>query len=72
MTEKCMLITGEMLFFHLNHLLLTGFPQVIGCVDGTQIRISTPKANESDYVNRKDFNSLNVQVLIKTCIYMYI
>lgn len=50
-------ITGEMLFFHLNHLLLTGFPQVIGCVDGTQIRISTPKANEAGYVNRKDFQS---------------
>lgn len=45
-----------------------GFPKVLGCVDGTQIRISTPTANEADFVNRKGFHSLNVQVLfINVC-----
>nr|XP_034324835.1 putative nuclease HARBI1 [Crassostrea gigas] len=42
---------------------VAGFPKVIGCVDGTQIRISTPTANEADYVNRKGFHSLNVQMV---------
>lgn len=37
--------------------------KVLGCVDGTQIRISTPTANEADFVDRKGFQTLNVQVL---------
>ena len=37
------------------------FPGVIGCIDGTQIRIIAPSKNESDFVNRKGFHSLNVQ-----------
>lgn len=32
-----------------------GFLKVLGCVDGTQIRISTPSANEADFVDRKGF-----------------
>jgi len=40
---------------------LAGFPNVLGCVDGTQIPILAPKVNEHVYVCRKGFHSLNVQ-----------
>ncbi|XP_052285788.1 putative nuclease HARBI1 [Dreissena polymorpha] len=42
---------------------IAGFPQVVGVVDGTHIRIQAPSANEDDYVNRKGFHSLNVQMI---------
>ncbi|XP_046585276.1 putative nuclease HARBI1 [Haliotis rubra] len=42
---------------------IAGFPKVLGCVDGTQIRIASPKVNEADFVNRKGFHSLNVQMV---------
>ena len=32
-----------------------GFPSVIGCVDGTHIRIQAPHEHENGYVNRKGF-----------------
>ena len=38
-----------------------GFPQVIGCVDGTHVRIIAPIADEPAYVNRKHYYSINVQ-----------
>ena len=37
------------------------FPCVIGCVDGTHIRIQVPNEHENAYVNRKGFHSINVQ-----------
>ena len=40
-----------------------GLPGVIGCVDGTQIRIQGPTENENNYVNRKGFHSINVQAI---------
>lgn len=40
---------------------IAGFPNVIGCIDGTQIPIYTPKSNEHLYVCRKGFHSINVQ-----------
>ena len=36
-------------------------PGVIGCIDGTHIRIIAPSNNENDFVNRKGFDSINVQ-----------
>ncbi|XP_069134276.1 putative nuclease HARBI1 [Argopecten irradians] len=42
---------------------IAGFPNVIGAVDGTFIRIIAPKTNENDFVNRKGFHSLNVQMM---------
>ena len=39
-----------------------GFPNVIGCIDGTHVRILAPTNNEHEYVNRKNFHSINVQV----------
>ena len=41
---------------------MAGFPSVIGCIDGTHIRIQAPYQMEHEYVNRKNFHSINVQV----------
>ena len=40
-----------------------GFPGVIGCIDGTHVRIQGPSDNENDFVNRKGFHSINVQAI---------
>ena len=40
-----------------------GFPEVIGCVDGTHIKIQASHENENDFVNRKGFHSVNVQAI---------
>uniref|UniRef100_UPI0037E7A495 putative nuclease HARBI1 n=1 Tax=Semicossyphus pulcher TaxID=241346 RepID=UPI0037E7A495 len=42
---------------------IAGFPNVIGCVDGTHIPIRAPSENEGDYVNRKSIHSINVQII---------
>ncbi|XP_063316983.1 putative nuclease HARBI1 [Pelmatolapia mariae] len=42
---------------------IAGFPGVIGCIDGTHIPIIAPSVNEGDYVNRKSFHSINVQII---------
>lgn len=41
---------------------LAGFPGVFSCIDGTHIRITKPHDNEEQYVNRKSYHSINVQV----------
>ena len=33
---------------------LAHFPNVVACVDGTHVRISTPSEHEWEFVNRKD------------------
>ncbi|XP_013766782.1 putative nuclease HARBI1 [Pundamilia nyererei] len=33
------------------------------CIDGTHIPIIAPSVNEGDYVNRKSFHSINVQII---------
>ena len=40
---------------------IAAFPNVLGCVDGTQIAITAPKENEHIYIGRKGFHSMNVQ-----------
>ncbi|XP_067224491.1 putative nuclease HARBI1 [Chanodichthys erythropterus] len=43
---------------------IAGFPNVIGAVDCTHIRIKAPSgAHEADFVNRKSFHSINVQMV---------
>ena len=37
-------------------------PKIIGCVDGTHIPLVRPKQNESCYVNRKGYHSINTTV----------
>ncbi|XP_052217892.1 putative nuclease HARBI1 [Dreissena polymorpha] len=40
-----------------------GFPCLIGCIHGTHVRILSPGSSAGrDYVNRKNFHSINVQV----------
>ncbi|XP_067275523.1 putative nuclease HARBI1 [Pseudorasbora parva] len=54
--KPLLVIKGE---FH----RVAGFPNVIGCIDGTHIPIKAPSINEGDYVNRKSIHSINVQVI---------
>ena len=42
----------------------TGFPSVIGAIDGTHINIIRPTENEHLFFNRKGNHSLNVMVVI--------
>lgn len=43
----------------------TGFPGVIGCIDGTHVKILAPKIGQRfKYYNRKGFYSLNVTLVI--------
>lgn len=43
-------------------IYVSGFSNVVGCVDGTHIKIKAPNVNEGEY-NRTGFHSLNVQVI---------
>lgn len=40
-----------------------GFPNVIGAIDGTHIKIRAPSIDAASYINRKGFPSLNVQLV---------
>ena len=42
---------------------IAGHPNIIGCIDGTHVRIQAPSTNEHEYVNRKNVHSINVQVI---------
>ena len=42
---------------------LCGFPNVIGAIDGTHIKIRAPVTDADSYINRKGFHSMNVQVI---------
>ncbi|XP_029905533.1 putative nuclease HARBI1 [Myripristis murdjan] len=43
---------------------IAGFPNAIGAIDCTHVRIQAPSGPvEADYVNRKSFHSLNVQMI---------
>lgn len=47
-------------FLH-DHRKSDFFSGVIGCIDGSHIRITAPKQNSNSYVNRKGFHSLLLQ-----------
>lgn len=49
---------------------LGGFPCVIGCVDGSHIRIIAPSQNECNFVNRKGYHSINYKgsMTTKVCL----
>lgn len=40
-----------------------GFPQVIGCIDGTMVNIDAPKLNEAHFVNRHGKHAINVMAV---------
>lgn len=42
---------------------IAGFPDIVGAIDGTHIRIVRPREFEAEYVNRKRYHSINVQVV---------
>ncbi|XP_066931127.1 putative nuclease HARBI1 [Clytia hemisphaerica] len=42
---------------------MAGFPSTIACIDCTHVRISCPHEDEKDFVNRKNYHSINVQAL---------
>ncbi|KAK0416634.1 hypothetical protein QR680_012601 [Steinernema hermaphroditum] len=41
----------------------TGIPNIIGAIDGTHCRIQAPVDREYEYVNRKQFHSINCMVI---------
>ncbi|XP_018358625.1 PREDICTED: putative nuclease HARBI1 [Trachymyrmex cornetzi] len=41
----------------------SGFPNTIGAIDGTHIRIEAPKENAVDYINRKGYHSIQLQAV---------
>lgn len=56
--EQKQLIKNE--FFRKYH-----FPGIIGAIDCTHVRILCPKEEEHNYLNRKGYHSLNVQIVSK-------
>lgn len=42
-----------------------GFPDVIGIIDGTHIRIKAPRKKPEVYINRKKYHSMNVQAVVQ-------
>lgn len=44
--------------------IASGFPNIIGVIDGTHIKIRAPQEDKQSYVNRKGYHSIHVQVRI--------
>ncbi|XP_046370447.2 putative nuclease HARBI1 isoform X1 [Haliotis rufescens] len=44
-------------------MAIAGFPGVFGVIDGTHVRIIAPSVDEPEYVCRKHFHSINVQIV---------
>lgn len=49
-------------FRSIFNIFILGLSNILGCIDGTFIVITASNENEPDYVNRKEFQSLNIQV----------
>ena len=45
-----------------KYFAMAGFPNVIGCIDCTHVRIIGPCINEHEFINRKGVHSINVQI----------
>jgi len=50
----------------------SGFPRVIGEIDGTHINIRAPHVNPECYVNRKNHHSIHLQVIFVIIMNFYI
>lgn len=44
-------------------MAISNFPGIVGTIDGTHIRIVAPKEYEEEYVNRKNYHSINTQIV---------
>ena len=42
---------------------MADFPNVTGCIDCTRVKVIAPSQNEHEYVNRKAYHSINVQLI---------
>lgn len=42
---------------------ISGFPGIVGAIDGTHVQIIATRDNENEFVNRHHYHSLNVQVV---------
>lgn len=42
---------------------IAGFPGVVGVIDGAHIRIIAPTEDEDIFVNRKQYHSINAQIV---------
>lgn len=43
--------------------VMSGFPNVIGAIDCTHVAIKAPSENEYAFVNRKQYHSINMQII---------
>ncbi|XP_071803685.1 putative nuclease HARBI1 [Asterias amurensis] len=50
-------------YFQNCSILLIGFPNVIGAVDCTHVRVEPPSELRNEFVNRKGYTSLNCQMV---------
>ncbi len=41
---------------------IAGFPNVVGVVDCTHVRLKAPSMNDYAFINRKHYHSVNVQI----------
>jgi hypothetical protein len=39
---------------------MSGFPNVVGCIDGTHVPVKAPYADRDSFINRKEYPSINV------------
>uniref|UniRef100_A0A671Y2E2 Putative nuclease HARBI1 n=1 Tax=Sparus aurata TaxID=8175 RepID=A0A671Y2E2_SPAAU len=42
---------------------IAGFPNVVGVIDCTHVRLKAPSMNDYAFINRKNYHSINVQVI---------
>lgn len=54
--------TQALKFSKLGQVIHSGIPQVVGSVDGSHIPIIKPPNSGDDYINRKGFHSILLQV----------
>lgn len=55
---------SNLFIFFYRFFMETGYPNVIGIIDGTHVGLSAvPLEVENGYINHKGFHSLNVQVV---------
>lgn len=49
----------------------SSIPGIVGCINGTHVRIQAPSEHEYLYVNRKGYHSINVQVACDARYYIF-